>query len=616
MNALPRVDDVTADTTALLTGAWQRFTGARTSAEFCDGWLALIREKFPDIAQAAILVESNDGQSFVPIAVWPTANTDMARMGGAAQRAMVERRVIVQPCEEPAGLWHVATPVAVHERIAGTVVIEASLSEGSMPALLRELHWGSAWLSNLLGKREHDDARQSAERSLSVLEAVATSLRHERFQQALFDVSNDLRRRFGASRVAIGLIRGGHVRLAALSEAANFEKSSPLVQAYIAAMGECCDLAQTVDATSPADPLSPAYRAHQALLQRSGASRVMSLPVSQQARALAVITLERDHGEAWSEEERRWLDTFATLLAPVVEQRSDAERHSLQRLRDETRRGLGAVMGPRHLVWKACGLLAVLVLALLVFLPVSYRVSAKTVTEGELQRVAAAPFEGFLATGLVRAGDVVTKGQTLAQLDDHELRVERAKWSSERDQYDNKLREAMAEHDLTAIQVVSAQLKEAQAQLDLLDDKLSRVNIVAPYDGVIVSGDLSQQVGTPVEAGKKLFEIAPLHSYRIILQVDERDIGQVQAGQPGELVISGLAGKPMPFTVARIMPVATAQDGKNFYRVEARLPHDSPLLLPGMEGVGKVSVGRRKLGWVLLHSLFDWLRLSLWNWGL
>ena len=255
-------------------------------------------------------------------------------------------------------------------------------------------------------------------------------------------------------------------------------------------------------------------------------------------------------------------------------------------------------------------------LAVLVFLPLPYRVSAKTVTEGEIQRVAAAPFEGFLAASFVRAGDTVAKGQPLAQLDDHDLRVERSKWASERDQYDNKLREAMAGHDLTAMQVVGAQLREAQAQLDLLDDKLSRVKVLAPYDGVVVTGDLSQQIGTPLEAGKKLFEIAPLHSYRIILQVDERDIAQVREGQDGQLVITGLAGAPMPFTVAKIMPVATAQDGRNFYRVEARLKQDSPLLLPGMEGVGKIGAGRRKLGWVLLHGLFDWLRLNLWSWGL
>jgi multidrug efflux pump subunit AcrA (membrane-fusion protein) len=216
----------------------------------------------------------------------------------------------------------------------------------------------------------------------------------------------------------------------------------------------------------------------------------------------------------------------------------------------------------------------------------------------------------------VRAGDTVSKGQTMAQLDDHDLRVEQARWSSERDQYDNKLREAMAGHDLTAIQVTSAQLREAQAQLDLLDDKLARARVLAPYDGVVVSGDLSQQVGTPLEAGKKLFEVAPLHSYRVILQVDERDIAQVQLGQHGRLVMNGLAGQPMPFTVGRVMPVATAQDGRNFYRVEARLAQETNTLLPGMEGVGKIEIGKRKLGWVLLHTTFDWIRMTLWTWGL
>jgi hypothetical protein len=35
-----------------------------------------------------------------------------------------------------------------------------------------------------------------------------------------------------------------------------------------------------------------------------------------------------------------------------------------------------------------------------------------------------------------------------------------------------------------------------------------------------------------------------------------------------------------------------------------------------MEGIGKIGTGHRKLGWVLLHGLFDWLRLNLWGWGL
>ncbi|MFC5741295.1 HlyD family efflux transporter periplasmic adaptor subunit [Dyella tabacisoli] len=598
--------------------AWEQFLLARSSDVFCRAWLALICEKFPAVRQGAVLIEASDGQSYVPIAVWPLANADMARMGGAVQLTLAERRVAVQAVEEQPGLLHVAVPIAVHERIGGAVVLEVAMERQAIQPLLREMHWGSAWLTNLLGKRELDQALESNARSMGILETIATTLRHTRFQQALFDLCNELRRRFDASRVAIGLVHDAKIRLVALSEAATFEKSSPLVQAYTDAMGETCDLAQVVHARKPETSDGPveSYRAHSALLQRVGADALLSLPVSEQARTVAVLTLERTGGEDFSEAERRWLETFAALFAPVLTQRVDAERSSLQRMRDEVMRFWGALLGPRYLLWKLAGIVAFVCIALAVFLPVSYRVSAKTVTEGAIQRVAAAPFEGYLAAGLVRAGDTVRKGQVLAQLDDHELLVERAKWASERDQYDNKLREAMANHELSAIQVTSAQLQEAQAQLDLLEDKLARVRVLAPYDGVVVSGDLSQQIGTPVEAGKKLFEIAPLGSYRIILQVDERDIAQVQTGQTGELVMSGLAGKPMPFSVAKIMPVATAQDGKNFYRVEAKLQHDSPLLLPGMEGVGKIGVGRRQLGWVLLHSTLDWLRLTLWNWGL
>jgi multidrug resistance efflux pump len=597
--------------------SWERFVTARTSDAFCDAWLALICEKFPAVRQAAVLVESTDGQTFVPIAVWPLANADMARMGAAVQQALGERRVVWLPAPEQPELLHVAVPVSANERIVGAVVIEVTADMVTVHPLLRELHWGSAWLSNLFGKRELDAATEANTRSMGILETVAIALRHTHFQQALFELSNELRQRFDCSRVAIGLVRAAHVKLAALSEAATFEKSSPMVQAYVDAMGETCDLAQTIEVFRPEDGVAPeTYRAHAALLQRVGGDALISLPVSHQAQTIAVITLERGHGQSFSDGERKWLEAFAALFSPVVAQRRDAERNSLQRLTDEGSRFWGALLGPRHLLWKAGGLFALLAMALLIWLPMPYRVSAKTVTEGAIQRVAAAPFEGYLAAGFVRAGDTVSKGQVLAKLDDHDLLVERAKWTSERDQYDNKLREAMANHDLTAIQVLTAQLNEAQAQLDLADDKLARVKIVAPYDGVIVSGDLSQQVGTPVEAGKKLFEVAPLRSYRIILEVDERDIGQIHAAQEGELMMSGLAGDPMPFTVARIMPVATVQDGKNFYRVEAKLRRESSVLLPGMEGVGKIDVGRRKLGWVLLHSLFDWLRLTLWNWGL
>ena len=162
--------------------------------------------------------------------------------------------------------------------------------------------------------------------------------------------------------------------------------------------------------------------------------------------------------------------------------------------------------------------------------------------------------------------------------------------------------------------VLSAQLNQVEAGLALVADKLARTSLKAPFDGVVISGDLNPLLGTPVEQGKILFQIAPLNEYRVILQVDERDIAQVKTGQPGQLTLSGMVGDRLAFAVDQITPVSTAQEGRNFFRVEARLEKTSERVRPGMEGVGKIAIGERKLIWIWTHSLVDWLRLSIWKW--
>ena len=251
---------------------------------------------------------------------------------------------------------------------------------------------------------------------------------------------------------------------------------------------------------------------------------------------------------------------------------------------------------------------------LMALLQVDYRVTAKTVIEGELQLSAVAPFESFVVASYVRAGDIVKKGQVLCLMDDRDLKLEQHKWASERDQYSRKLREAMSRHEMSEVQILSAQVQQAEAQYALVSDRIGRVQVIAPFDGVIISGDLSQLIGSPVELGKQLFEIAPLESYRVILQVDETEMRHVQIGQSGQLMISGIVGEPISLKVSKVTPMATAKDGKNFFRVEASLDKVPAHLRPGMEGVAKVSVGEHRLWWVLTHTFTDWLRLSLWNW--
>ena len=262
--------------------------------------------------------------------------------------------------------------------------------------------------------------------------------------------------------------------------------------------------------------------AHARLSSESGAKSILSVPLQLGAECIAVVTLERNSGEAFNELETTWLETLASLLPAVIDQKRRAERGYFSHLRDDAKRLLTRLFGPRYLIWKFSASLIVVSVLLLALVKIDYRVTAKTVIEGEVQSSVVAPFEGFVVASYVRAGDTVKKGQVLCLLDDHDLKLEQNKWYSEREQHVRKLREAMANHEMSDVQVLSAQVQQADAQYAMVTDRLSRVQITAPFDGVIISGDLSQLIGSPVELGKQLFEIAPLQAYRVILQVDER----------------------------------------------------------------------------------------------
>jgi multidrug resistance efflux pump len=208
----------------------------------------------------------------------------------------------------------------------------------------------------------------------------------------------------------------------------------------------------------------------------------------------------------------------------------------------------------------------------------------------------------------VRAGDIVKQGDTLATLDDRDLVLDRLKWIAEREKLAQKQREALAKGE-------RATLAQGEAEMSLVEEKLARSRIVAPFDAIVVSGDLRQTLGSPVERGKVLFELAPLDAWRLLILADEREVRWLAAGQHGLLALASQPTTRLPVRVERVTPVAVAEDGRNFFRVEAKLETpDAAALRPGMEGIAKIETGPQRLLWIWTHSIVDWLRLFAWHW--
>lgn len=603
--------------------SWSAFTGAKTSQAFLQGWLDVVCTQSAHIQAAALLIKDQAGTSLVPAAVWPKAAQDLSHLNGTVERCLQQRRGLLEPVANASpATTLLAYPIMLEEQIMGAVVVEIRANAAQATPLLQHLHWGLGWLIESFQRLTVQQSVQQSQRIGSITQALALALQPRKLREILFEIANDTARRLNCARVGIGMVSSEAVTLTALSDAAWLEKSSSLSKHYSAAMEEALDSremqiypampSQNVNGQSLPPAVLPQ---HAQLLSAQNARRVLSMPMIQGVQCIAIMTLEW-HGEHdCTPEHIAWLEAYGSLLPTILEDKRQAEKGYLAKAYSAFKDLATILFGPRHLLWKTATVASLLLLAILVLVPINYRVTAKALLEGQTQRVAVAPFEGFISAAPVRAGDTVQTGQLMAQLDDRDLKVDLAKWSSERDQYERKLREAMAAHEMSNVQILDAQFKQADAQVKLATEKIIRAKITAPYPGIVVSGDLSQMIGSPVETGKKLFEIAPLEQYRIVLQVDEKDIRHIEAAQTGQIVVSGVNDDPMPLTVTKVTPVASAQDGKNTFRVEASLNGDiSPRLRPGMEGVGKVSVGSRSLWWIITHTFTDWLRLGLWNW--
>jgi multidrug efflux pump subunit AcrA (membrane-fusion protein) len=202
----------------------------------------------------------------------------------------------------------------------------------------------------------------------------------------------------------------------------------------------------------------------------------------------------------------------------------------------------------------------------------------------------------------------------LCTLDSRDIHLQRVALESQKEQAFRKYREAMASSNRANMKIFREQMNQAEAQLGLIRDQILRTKLTAPFDAVVVSGDLSQSLGSPVQRGQILFQVAPLHDYRLKLQVDERDIGEVKAEQSGSLILNSLPNMKFPFVIEKITPVSSTREGENYFLVEAKLGQASERLRPGMEGFSKVDVGRRKLIWIWTHDLIDWVKLWVWSW--
>jgi len=466
-------------------------------------------------------------------------------------------------------------------------------------------------LRNEVGQRVPD---VPASNSARILQLLATVEAHERFDAAAAAFATELALLFGCDRVSVGLSGRRHVKVEALSHTTEFRANQSLLRDIGAAMEETVWQGATLTFPLPEGAQPRVDRAHADLAQRHGSAWISTVPLVKSGRPCGAITLERNRAEALSRADLTLCENIGALLGPLLEVKRTVDKPWPGKIAAALREATAPLFGPGHLGLKAGVTLALAALAAAAFISGDYRVSAPARLEGAVQRVLVAPAEGYLKQVFARPGDRVKLGQVVAELADEDLKLEERKAQSELSQLENSYGTALVKQDRAEVAIQGAKLEQARAQLSLVQSRLQRTQVTAPFDSVVITGDLSQSLGAPVKKGEALMTLAPEHDFRVILEVDERDVADVQLGKAGSLALSALPGDTFPLEVNRITPVATTGQGRNYFEVEAKLKTQAEQLRPGLLGVGKVEAGSRSLLWIWTHRVSDWLRLTVWSW--
>jgi hypothetical protein len=586
--------------------------GTRDSAQI---WLTRLAAALPGVIKAVIVFENEQASALLRLAAWPQAQDDYSILEPAVEATMrTPRPTTVRP-DDPEAAWLVALPVSVEGHVLGVVALAALVGdEAGARAILRKVEIALGWLiAHVLQTRVRHDEKLWG-RSVFALDLLAAISDETKPHKAALVLANEVARALPADRVSVGYVRKGRVRLSAISSTAWFKRKSPAVAACENAMEEALDQLGTVVHPARATELRTVDAAHSAYAQLSSSRALMSVILARGGQPVGVLTAERRDLTPFEPKDVELAEAVADLAGPFLYLNRKQWRFLSGRAPDLLRRGLVAVFGPRHPSLKLGLILLGLFLAATLVLPATFRIGADAVLEGAEQRAATMPFAGFIAEAPKRAGDVVKAGDLLIRLDDKDLRLENLRWVAEYAQLQQQKRKALVGEERAEIAILEAQIEQARAQIDLSAAMLARTEVVSPIDGVVISGDWSQQLGTPVEKGKVLMEVAPLGDYRIILKVDEGDIQYMKPGQTGTLLLAGRTDSTYRVSVTRVTSVANAEEGRNLFRVEATPLEALPDLRPGMDGVAKIEIGDSTLAWTWTRGLLNWVRQFYWRW--
>ncbi len=221
----------------------------------------------------------------------------------------------------------------------------------------------------------------------------------------------------------------------------------------------------------------------------------------------------------------------------------------------------------------------------------SYSGTAPLEARAEAQVVAKT--SGVALQVMAEVGQPVRAGQVLVRLDADRARLQAAQSAAQVRKLEANYNRSL---QLSKQQLISANdldqlrfdLENARAANRLANLEVSYADVVAPISGVIA--ERSIKAGNFVQINSPIFRIVDTSRVEATLNVPERELAVLKAGQPVQLQVDAVPGRSFEGRVDRIAPVVDA--GSGTFRVVCAFD-SAGSLQPGMFGRLRIDYDNR-----------------------
>jgi transcriptional regulator with GAF, ATPase, and Fis domain len=459
-----------------------------------------------------------------------------------------------------------------------------------------------------------------AERKLEILEAlvrisseITSTLRLERLLQIIVNSPQNV---LPFERCAIALDHRGRLQLKAVSGMTTL----PLGDAQVARLNEllrwlstqdgALHLRRKGDETDTADELPEAVVQH---FEATGYGALYFRTLADDQGRVGVLLYEATDPD--------FLDLPHTEMIKILAGQATVAIRNALLYREVPLIGLleplvqrkRALLGTtrRRRVSYAVGLAVAAVF--LIFCPLPMRISGEAAVAPQQVVTIAAPVDGNVAGVFAREGQRVAAGEVLGTMNDWQWRMNLASAEAK-----YRAAELGMENDLAR---GAASAGADRAQMEYLRSEVARnrarlesAKLRSPIAGIVITPALQNAAGEHLDAGAPFAQVLDLSSAVVDVAVPQRDAALVLPGQRAAIKLDSYPQRSWHGAVAIVSPEAQSIEGDRTFAARVPLANNEAALRSGMSGRGKVFIGYRPAGYVLLRVPALWLWQTLWDW--